>query len=174
MSAVDLIKKQHREVENLFQKLDSYEDDTEREECFEQISDLLNMHTVIEERHFYPLMEEKLAPNIPEVIREDHIALKSILGEMQNIDVSDESFDALLQRLKQEFMHHIQIEEQDLLPKAEQVINARQLNLLEDEMRLTMSDLEEEMQKAREGILLTEEEEEEAYAEAEEEPRPSA
>jgi len=54
MNAVKMLKQQHREVEKLFERLESARSAEPRRKIFEEIADALAVHAAIEERHFYP------------------------------------------------------------------------------------------------------------------------
>jgi len=54
MSAIDMLEADHREVEDLFEELESAKSAAEKREVFEEIADKLAVHAAIEERHFYP------------------------------------------------------------------------------------------------------------------------
>ncbi len=52
--AVRLLKKDHREVEHLFDEYEQLEKDAEKLELFQKIALSLKVHTTIEEEIFYP------------------------------------------------------------------------------------------------------------------------
>ncbi len=54
MDALNLLKKQHREVEALFKKVLEAKEPTERMNLFKQIDRDLRLHAIIEEEIFYP------------------------------------------------------------------------------------------------------------------------
>jgi hemerythrin superfamily protein len=56
MNAIDLLKKQHREVEDLFEKFEKAGENAAktRERLCREISNRLAVHAEIEEKLFYP------------------------------------------------------------------------------------------------------------------------
>src|SRR5512133_899719 len=96
MNAVELLEKQHREVEDLF---DEFEEAGERatktkERLCREISDKLAVHAEIEEKLFYPEAKQE---NTEEILREsveEHLAMKRILADLLETEPDDEQFDA--------------------------------------------------------------------------------
>ena len=54
MNALDLLKKQHKEVKALFKKLENTENARERRRLMQEVSTNLEAHAAIEEEMFYP------------------------------------------------------------------------------------------------------------------------
>src|SRR5688572_23550921 len=98
MDALSLLKKQHREVEELFQKAKSAEG-PEKLQYFLQLADDLATHATIEEKVFYPsVLSGKTEDELLEAVQE-HLQMKRILADMLDMEVSDERFDAKLKVL---------------------------------------------------------------------------
>lgn len=130
MNAIKLLKSDHQNVMRLFQKVKSTED-TEHQELFEKIKEELEVHTHIEETVFYPKMKEseELKDLVLEGIEEHH-QVKIFLRELSNLMDESEKFEPKLKVLIEDVLHHIQEEEGEMFPKAEEIFNEATLEEL--------------------------------------------
>lgn len=131
MKATDLLRQQHREVEELFRQIQSAEDEEERASLREELANALAAHSAIEEEIFYPAAMEALGPGgrIREAF-EEHAIADFALYRFMHVSPSDESFAAKLGALKDVVMNHVEEEESELLPQAEGEIERDQLEML--------------------------------------------
>jgi hemerythrin superfamily protein len=136
MNAIDLLKKQHREVERLFARFDDLGETTIRtkQDVFEEIADALAMHATIEETHFYPAVKAKRTEDILLESLEEHLGIKRVIADLLRIDSSDETFDAKVKVLKEQVEHHVEEEESDLFPKAKKILDDAELIALGEKM----------------------------------------
>jgi hemerythrin-like domain-containing protein len=144
MKATQLLKDQHREVKDLFDRIHKTEDEEERRELLDQIADRLQMHMLIEESIFYPAVREvtntgKTKEMIPEAYEEHHV-VKLVLDELPDVEPDDESFTAKMTVLCELVDHHVEEEEREVF-KAAETLGAERLDELGNEM-------ESEMQQA--------------------------
>ncbi|HVU50084.1 MAG TPA: hemerythrin domain-containing protein [Polyangia bacterium] len=143
MNAIDLLEAQHREVEDLFSKLEGTKDAAKREAIFVQLADSLAIHTTIEEHHFYPAIREKGAEDGAFETFEDHLSIKRALGALLDVDVDDETFEEKLEILEAEVEHHVEQEEGDLFPRVMRLFDENELEDVGDAMSAEQSELEE-------------------------------
>src|SRR5215472_1402609 len=94
MNAIDLLKKDHQQVQQLFSEFMSAEDEdfARREDVFQQIDKALLAHSDAEEQIFYPAIE-KYAPDLVREAMNEHGTVKQLLLEMLDLEVDDEEFD---------------------------------------------------------------------------------
>ena len=59
MNAIDMLKQDHRLVEELFEAIEDSQDATEREELFIELADALAVHAALEENIFYPGVQKR-------------------------------------------------------------------------------------------------------------------
>ncbi|HTG17138.1 MAG TPA: hemerythrin domain-containing protein, partial [Blastocatellia bacterium] len=59
MDAIELLKKDHRKVAELFEQVEATEDEKKHRQLFEQIKGELETHAYIEEAVMYPAFEKK-------------------------------------------------------------------------------------------------------------------
>ena len=143
MNAIDLLEAQHREVEDLFSKLERTKDAAKREAIFVELADNLAIHTTIEERHFYPAVREKGAEDGAFETIEDHLTIKRALNALLDLDVEDEAFTEKLDILQAEVEHHVEQEEGDLFPRVMRLFDENELEDIGDAMSGEQSELEE-------------------------------
>jgi hemerythrin superfamily protein len=136
MNAVDLLEKQHREVEELFEEFEDASEGAKktRERVCREISDQLAVHAEIEEKLFYPEAKQE---NTEELLREsveEHLAIKRILADILQDGIDHENFEARMKVLKEQVEHHVEEEEKDLFPKVRKSCSKEELEDLGNRM----------------------------------------
>jgi hemerythrin-like domain-containing protein len=135
MNALDLLKRQHREVERLFKKLKNAKG-AQKERTFVEIADKLAVHASIEEKIFYPaVMSDETEEQLEEAVQE-HLQMKRMLADMLDMDVGDDRFDAKLTVLEEEVSHHLEEEEDELFKKVAKQFEKEALQKLGEEMQM--------------------------------------
>jgi hemerythrin-like domain-containing protein len=137
---LEIIKHDHRKIENLFKE---YEDlgeqaDKTKEMIAEQIIHELKLHTEMEERLFYPRLQEAFTKEEDKMVSEayvEHDIAKRLLETLGVTHPEDEEFDALIKVLNENIAHHVMEEEQELLPRAEAELSEEILNSIGEEMK---------------------------------------
>lgn len=117
--ALELLKQDHREVEEMFDEFSEMEDDDERKgEIAGRICRALEVHAEIEEQIFYPRAREATKDDdlIDEAIVE-HASVKHLIGEIEAMEVGEELYDAKIRVLEEMVKRHIQEEEEELFPE---------------------------------------------------------
>jgi len=135
IDALELLRSQHEEVENLIEQIESSEDPEEKLALFEEMADKLAAHSTIEEKIFYPaVMDASTRENLIEST-EEHLSVKRLLADMMELDVEDEHFDAKLSVVKEQIRHHAHDEEEDtLFPKVRRLMDKDDLAALGNEL----------------------------------------
>jgi hemerythrin superfamily protein len=136
MDALELLKEDHQKVKQLFNEAEEAEGDSKkRKQLFDQIDTELEIHTYIEETVFYPAMEQhdELKEMVAEA-REEHEEVKTLLEEMESLAADDEAFDSKLQLLIENVEHHAEEEEEEMFPKAREILDERALEQLGKEL----------------------------------------
>ncbi len=117
IDALELLSQQHREVEDLFEKIESARTTAQKQSLLTKLADALAAHSKIEETIFYPCVfgdetEELLRQSV-----EEHLAAKRVLADLQTMKPTDPQFTGKIQVLKETVMHHVEEEENELFPK---------------------------------------------------------
>jgi hemerythrin superfamily protein len=120
--AVELIVRQHEEIRSRFAGFDelSRRPSKRKDELVASIVVDLVKHAEIEEQVFYPAVREELDGLDAELDEdlEEHHAAELLLSELDGASSSSlERFDAKVEVLKENVLHHMEEEETDLLPK---------------------------------------------------------
>jgi hemerythrin superfamily protein len=141
MDAIDMLKKQHREVEGLFQEFSKAESAGTRRNVFDKIADALAIHATIEERHFYPSVKERATEEILLASVEEHLEIKRTIADLLALDADDEGFEAQVMTLQEEVQQHVEEEETDLFPKVKGLFDEEKLEEIAAAMEETQNEL---------------------------------
>ncbi len=118
-SALELLKQDHREVEEWFDEYNELKEDDDRKRALvEKICLALKVHAQIEEEIFYPQAREATKDN--DLIDEaavEHATVKHLIGEIEGMEVDEELYDAKIRVLGEMVKHHIKEEEKELFPE---------------------------------------------------------
>ena len=137
MDALQLLTEDHDHVKKMLEELD---DTTERaiktrEQTFAKLESELEVHEAIEEEIFYPaLKEHSKTRDIALEGYEEHHVVDTVIAEMGDVPVSDETWTAKFAVMKENLEHHIEEEEQDMFPKARKVFDQQELDELGERM----------------------------------------
>jgi hemerythrin superfamily protein len=144
MKATKFLEQQHREVEALFKQLDKAKSAGPRRMLFDKIADALAIHATIEERHFYPAVQDKATEGTLLESLEEHLAIKRVIADLLDLEADDPIFMAKAKVLKDEIEHHVQEEETGLFPKVERLFDEETLEALAEEMEDAANELQED------------------------------
>jgi hemerythrin superfamily protein len=134
MNAIELLKKDHRTVESLFEsfeKAKEKEQDTSKREIFASIKEELDAHARVEEEVFYPAFDQAAREDDDKELvleaGEEHKQVKTLLAELEGLDPDDETFDAKMKVLKDNVEHHVKEEEGEMFPHAQKQLGSEAL-----------------------------------------------
>jgi hemerythrin superfamily protein len=143
VDAIELLKKDHRKVDEIFEKLQKAKGQ-EREKLFNQLAQELTVHATIEEWIFYPNVRNDETEDLLAESTEEHLAMKRTLADMLDEDVAGETFDAKLNVLEEQVHHHaIEEEEGKLFPKVRAATDDDYRAALASEMIALMVELQQ-------------------------------
>lgn len=130
MNAIELIKRDHRQVEQLFADFEA-DPGEGRQEILAQIIRELSVHSAIEEAYLYPRIRSE-ASNGDSLVDEgekEHQRVKDSLGRLDGkLDKAHTKEVAeQVETLKKNVMHHVQEEETETLPAFEQAASKTEL-----------------------------------------------
>ena len=130
MDAIALLKEDHDKVKDLLTQLEATTERgvKTRSELFATIKGELTVHEIIEEEIFYP--ELKAHPKAQDIVLEafeEHHVVDLLMGELEALDVSDESWGAKAVVMKENIEHHIEEEEGEMFKTARSVFDKAEL-----------------------------------------------
>jgi len=117
-NAINLLKADHRKVEQLFSDFEKASGETRKMQIAQKICMELKIHTQIEEEIFYPASREFLDDD--SIVNEalvEHQAAKDLIAQIEGMDASDEMFEAKVTVLQEQIDHHVEEEETEYFPK---------------------------------------------------------
>ena len=148
MDAIALLKADHEKVKAILREL---EPTTERAvktrvELFSKLKNELTVHEIIEEEIFYPtLKQHPKAKDIVLEAYEEHNVVDTLMSELENLDVSDETWGAKATVMKENIEHHIEEEEGEMFPKARSVFDRAELEDLGARMERRKASAQQEL-----------------------------
>lgn len=138
MNVFEVLKQDHQKAREIFGKIAETSNGATktREDLFNKLKTELLAHAHAEEKHFYPMLKNKEAVGdlVKEGIHEHHDVerkLKSLEGKPTNNDEWLKS----VEQLKEAVEHHVKEEEQEIFPKAQRILEARQVDDLGDRIK---------------------------------------
>jgi hemerythrin superfamily protein len=125
---IDFLIGQHKQIKSLFEQTLSTSG-KQRETAFLELRRLLTVHETAEEEVVHPCAKRKL-PNGDKIVgarlKEEREA-KTVLAELEKLDVDSEEFTRQLCELRKAVIHHAEHEEQDEFAKLEQDLSSDEL-----------------------------------------------
>jgi hemerythrin superfamily protein len=130
MEATKLLTKDHRKVQKILDQLveTTARSSAKRRELLQVLKQELQIHEKVEEKLFYPRLNKgKEKEQIIEAYEEHHLVDK-LLAELEKTDIKDEHWKAKITVLRENLVHHIKEEENEIFPKAHQKLGEKALN----------------------------------------------
>jgi hemerythrin-like domain-containing protein len=120
-SIIEMLREDHERVKDLFEQFEQAGDSRTKQRIVETALLELEVHAALEESLIYPVVREEIDEEdlMDEALEEHHVA-KMLIRELKRMKPSDERFDAKFSVLGESVKHHIEEEEKEMLPKAEQ------------------------------------------------------
>jgi hemerythrin superfamily protein len=129
-NAVDLLTADHARVKTLFQQYEAagHRAHRKKQGIAEEVLAELEVHATLEEEMFYPAVKEKTDRNgkdrVAEAVEEHHV-VTTLMAELQDLDLTDERYDAKFKVLIEMVTHHMEEEEGEMFPEAKEVLGKR-------------------------------------------------
>jgi hemerythrin superfamily protein len=137
MNALELLKQDHQEVKKLLLSAKESDNKNEQKRLFKEIKTALENHARIEEKIFYPAVQEheELKDMVLESI-EEHRQVKTLLRELSRVTAGSDKFKAKLKVLNDNVEHHAEEEEEGkMFPKLCKAFNNNELAELGEDLQ---------------------------------------
>ena len=148
-AATDLLRADHRKVEELFSHYEMQEPQSfHKDSLVKQICQELEVHARLEEEIFYPAVRASLTAEGEQLVSEatkEHQKIKDLVAQLNGMTSTDVSCDSTVQQLKECVTHHVKEEESEMLPRAERLLSD-QLDALGAQMQQRKQQLMESYQ----------------------------
>jgi hypothetical protein len=109
--AIALLKHDHREVEDLFDKFENASGSDRKWQLAQQICNELKIHTILEEEIFYPACESAVEEDLYKEAFVEHDGAKVLINDIMESGGEGEFFEAKVKVLSEEIEHHVKEEE---------------------------------------------------------------
>lgn len=135
MNAIELLKKDHERVLDLFKSYEQAGDraHAQKKTISDKIFQDLEAHTQVEEEILYPAAREAFSDEDKHLLAEayeEHAVAKTLIVDMKGMTAGEEGHDAKMKVLQENIEHHIEEEHKELFPKTRQNMGSDQLNEL--------------------------------------------
>ena len=158
MKATELLKSQHKEVKDLFKRIEEARSRDEESSLFEELAQSIVAHDAIEREIFYPACEKEMGMTklLGEALVEHGVVEFSL--HVADAARGGDDFDHKVQVLSEMIKHHVKEEETELLPKVEKALGADLQETLATEMKTRFEEVQAEdfrgpLQKKLEQVL---------------------
>ena len=147
-NAIELIKADHKNVEQLYQRYHGSNGQTQQQQAIiQEICQALTIHAQLEEELFYPAVERQLGnegATLGTAARKEHREMKRAMSQLQATGFVGPQSDQIFQDMMQGVQHHVLEEEREMLPKAQQQLGAES-----DRLGALMQQQKQELQQSK-------------------------
>jgi hemerythrin-like domain-containing protein len=127
------LKDEHEEVASLMKRVVATDDATEKREWFDKVRTALLSHSKAEEKEFYPLLLAHASTReLIEHSIDEHEQVAQLIEELDIRDVAEPDWDESFDELMQSVDDHVEDEENDLFPRAKQVLSNEDVDAIEE------------------------------------------
>jgi hemerythrin superfamily protein len=127
-NAIELIKSDHRKVEQLYQRYQGANGQTQSKQAIiQEVCHELTIHAQLEEEIFYPAVERKLGSEGATLVKEarkEHSEMKRAIGQLQTRQFAGPECEQVFQKMMTGVQHHVKEEENEMLPRAQEQLGA--------------------------------------------------
>ncbi len=109
--AIALLKADHRNVEELFEKFEKATSASRKHALAKEICVELKIHTLIEEEIFYPAFRGLFEDDTLDEAYVEHDGAKVLINDIEAGSPEDDFYDAKVKVLSEEIKHHVHEEE---------------------------------------------------------------
>jgi hemerythrin-like domain-containing protein len=134
-SPVEMLEADHAKVKTLFDKFEESGDrmTKAKQQIVEEVFAELEVHTQLEEEIFYPALKalgEREGKKLIAESIEEHQVVKTLMEDMRALSPQDEQYEAKFMVLMENVRHHIEEEEDEMFPMAEEELDDEMDSLL--------------------------------------------
>lgn len=137
MFATDLLKHDHRELMELFTRIETESPEDSRRLLYEEARNRFLAHARMEEEIFYVAVRETArgAKSLIEQAQGQHHEVEALLRDLDKLETYQEEFDDLFHELKDNVEAHIEMEESQIFAEAYRSIDDAELERMAEDMQ---------------------------------------
>jgi len=145
MDILDLIRKDHRQIENLFSEIERTGNTQKLYGYFNQLYEEISLHTEVEEKIFYPVISNyQNTERLLDEAQKEHNEIKQMLEDIESFSPISEEFKQKLSELKQAIKHHVQEEENEVFTQVQEWMSKAEREQLGNEFEAVKSQQQSE------------------------------
>lgn len=133
MAAIDHLKHQHRETEDLFERI-KQATTNERVRLLGELTEALTLHSALEERYFYPLARQNGLTQEMDRSEREHGDVRRMLSDIMSMKKSDPRLNETIGRLEAAVKKHVQEEENEIFPRLLEKVGSEDLDRVGQQM----------------------------------------
>jgi hemerythrin-like domain-containing protein len=139
VNVIDLLKEDHRKVKGLFEQFKAADRSSRQSIADEALQDL-EIHTKIEDSIVYPAIRDAIEEEeTVDEAREEHHVVGLLIKELRKMKATADGYHAKFTVLSELVEHHIEEEENEMLPEAEENLDLEDLGKQAMEMKTRLS-----------------------------------
>ena len=120
-SATQMIRQDHKKVEGLFKKFEQTKGAQAKRRLAENAMAELEVHAALEEEIFYPAVKKQVDDgSMVQEALEEHQTVKQLISQLKGMGEADDEFESQFSQLVENVQHHVEEEENEMLPKVEE------------------------------------------------------
>jgi hemerythrin superfamily protein len=119
--AISVIKADHDRLKELFSEYESSDKSAEKKRIVEDTLKILKLHAAMEEEIFYPAVRPHVGVQMMNEADEEHHVARVLIAELDAQAGDPGHLDAKFTVLAENIRHHINEEEEQVLPKAQEM-----------------------------------------------------
>jgi len=141
--AIAMLKADHQRVRDLFSQYEAISHHATKRTLAAQVFMELETHAQLEENIFYPAVNEGTdeGPDLVKDSVQEHETVHQLIQELQGMEHNTDAFDTKFHELIRNVEHHVEEEESEMFPLAEQEL-AEDLDEMSEEMQELKADLQ--------------------------------
>jgi hemerythrin superfamily protein len=124
---IDLIVKDHRTVDSLFNEWKSTKDEKQAEKLQREITKELSAHAAVEEQLLYPALRNMYGAQMADHNIQEHAKVKELLVKLKSAKPLTSDYTSMQDTLINDVRHHVKEEEQDIFPRLKKDMNEEKL-----------------------------------------------
>lgn len=139
VNVLDLLKEDHRKVKGLFEEFKAADAKSRQRIADETLQDL-EIHTQIEDSIVYPAIRVILddEETVDEAVEEHHV-VGLLIKELRKMKATEDGYQVKFKVLGELVEHHIEEEENEMLPEAEEGLDLEDLGRQAMQMKTRLS-----------------------------------